>query len=513
MKIKRTFLFTSVILSIVALLSLSIVFEGCKHQSAENYKLTGDTIADGEFLVKQNCAKCHKLVPADALTKSVWRQHTLPSMAHYFGLSTYGPSFYKDPKDTGGMSLVHWQAIVDYYNKIAPDTLMPAKRPVPLSIDWAGFTLKKPKAISDIAFTTLVAGDSADGKIYTSDLIANNLTGWDNKFNSRVVAGLPSGAVNAVFDNQNQLWLSCIGRIDPVDYPNGKIVKINLNDAATAPLEVVGDMPRPVETLAADFDKDGQNEIVVCGQGGTKGGVFLLKTDGAGKAVKQFTVTDRPGVVQAITQDFNKDGWPDIMVLFGIGDEGLTLFLNDKKGGFTSRELLHFPPVYGSSSFQLADIDKDGNPDLIYTCGYNFRDSRILKPYHGLYIYKNTGNFKFKQSWFYTINGATKAIATDFDADGDLDIATIAFFADMKNNPSEEFIYFEQQKPMQFKPHAVPVSQYGRWLAMDVSDWNKDGKPDILLGNYASGFLFQPNFSPTWDEHLPFIVLENNFKK
>jgi hypothetical protein len=31
-------------------------------------------------------------------------------------------------------------------------------------------------------------------------------------------------------------------------------------------------------------------------------------------------------------------------------------------------------------------------------------------------------------------------------SDGDLDIATIAFFADMKNKPAEEFIYFEQDK-------------------------------------------------------------------
>jgi hypothetical protein len=83
----------------------------------------------------------------------------------------------------------------------------------------------------------------------------------------------------------------------------------------------------------------------------------------------------------------------------------------------------------------------------------------------------------------------------------------------MKNNPAEEFIYFEQDKPMQFKPHAVPVSQYGRWMTMDVSDLNKDGKPDIILGNYASGFLFQPNFTPNWDEHQPFIVLQNNIKK
>jgi hypothetical protein len=217
--------------------------------------------------------------------------------------------------------------------------------------------------------------------------------------------------------------------------------------------------------------------------------------------------------VQVVTGDYNKDGWPDMMVLFGVNNEGLSLFLNNHKGGFTSKELLTFPPVYGSTSFQLTDIDHDGNLDLIYTCGYNYRDSRILKPYHGLYIYKNLGDFKFKQTWFYPINGCTKAIATDFDKDGDLDIATIAFFADMKNKPAEEFIYFEQDKPMSFKAHAVPVSENGRWMAMEVTDHNNDGKPDIILGNYASGLLFQPNFTPNWDEHTPFIILENNIKK
>jgi hypothetical protein len=201
------------------------------------------------------------------------------------------------------------------------------------------------------------------------------------------------------------------------------------------------------------------------------------------------------------------------MVLFGSGDEGLWLFLNDQKGGFTGKDLLRFPPVYGSSSFQLADINHDGKPDLIYTAGYNYRDSRILKPYHGLYIFINQGNWQFKKTYFYPINGCTKAIAADFDGDGDLDIATIAFFADMKNNPSESFIYFEQDKAMNFKPHAIPVSNYGRWMSMDVADLNNDGKPDIVLGNYSTGFLFQPGLKPFWEKDLPLIVLENHTKK
>ncbi|GGH02383.1 FG-GAP repeat domain-containing protein [Mucilaginibacter phyllosphaerae] len=517
MKLKRTFIFSSFLLSGVALLSLSTALDGCKSKSAANYQLTGNVIADGEHLVKLHCTKCHSLVPAGALTKNVWRMHILPDMAAYLGIGTYGPSFYKEPKDTAGISIVHWQAIVDYYNKIAPDTLLPARHPVELQADWAGFTLKKSAQTIDIAFTTLVAANPATGNIYTSDLVANTLTEWDKQLNVSKVTGLPSAAVNANFGTdaggKPNVLLSCIGRIDPVDFANGKIYGANLGQAKLTTGEVAIDLPRPVQTLSVDMDKDGQKDLIVLGQGYKKGGVYLIKLDAGGKAAKQFTITDRPGAVQAVSQDFNKDGYPDLMVLFGAIDEGLVLFLNNKKGDFTSRQLLRFPPVYGSTSFQLADLDHDGNAELIYTCGYNFRDSRILKPYHGLYIYKNTGNYHFKQTWFYPINGATKAIAADFDQDGDPDIAAIAFFADMKNNPAEEFIYFEQDKPMQFKPHAVPVSQYGRWMNMDVNDVNKDGKPDIILGNYASGFLFQPNFAPAWDEHQPFIVLENHIKK
>ncbi len=514
---KRTFLLTSCILSGVVILSISTILNGCKSTTTTTgYVLTGDTLADGKALVQQHCTKCHALVPVNMLTKDVWTVHSLPGMAPYFAIKTYGIDYYKEGNDTTGMSLQNWQAIVSYYKKFAPDTLPAAKTPAPLLNDWAGFTLKKSARSNDICFTTMIAANPKNGKIYTGDVVSNNLTEWDSQLNITKAVKLPSAAVNLNFlpdsAGVSQAIVSSIGRLDPVDFPNGKVLKVSLTGNPQLS-QVQSDLPRPIQTLSADFDKDGQNEMVVCAQGNLKGGVYMLKWDAAKKTYKQLSITDRPGAAQAITGDFNNDGWADIMVLYGAGDEGLAMYLNNKKGGFESRELLRFPAVNGSTSFQLADIDHDGDLDLIYTCGYNFRDSRILKPYHGLYIYKNTGNFNFKQEWFYPINGCSKAIATDFDGDGDLDIATIAFFADMKNNPAEEFIYFEQDKAMQFKPHAIPVSQNGRWMSMDVSDINHDGKPDILLANYASGFLFQPNFTPKWDEHTPFIVLENHTKK
>ena len=169
--------------------------------------------------------------------------------------------------------------------------------------------------------------------------------------------------------------------------------------------------------------------------------------------------------------------------------------------------------MWGSTSFQLVDFNRDGNLDILYTCGDNSDYSKILKPFHGVYIFLNQGGFRYKQAYFYPINGCTKAVAADFDGDGDLDLTTIAFFGDLKNRPAETFLYFEQQRFLDFLPHAVPVSAFGRWICMDVGDWDNDGDPDVALGNFARGFQIQKDLAPRWNAYLPLIVLENKTRQ
>ena len=520
MKINKSSVYIIYLLAVVTALSGSAILNGCKTKVDNTYKLTGNVITDGQNLVQLKCTSCHKLVPADALSRPVWINHTLPTMAKYLHISTYGGTQYfkNDPLDTTGISLQNWNAIVAYYQKIAPEELQQAKPPVPLINDWAGFSLKKPDEVKVPVFTTMVSYWPEGHKIYSADASTVRLYEWGQDLKPHAIANMPSPVVDAQFikagDGISHGLFTCIGQLEPIDFPDGKVFNIDVNNtgAIAQPTLLASELARPVQTITGDFNKDGLTDIVILGQGHLKGGVYLFKQN-SDHTYTQSNISDKPGAVQAVAGDFNNDGWQDLMVLFGSGDEGLWLFLNDHKGGFTSKNLLRFPPVYGSTSFQLADIDHDGKPDLIYTCGYNYHDSRILKPYHGLYIFKNMGNWDFKQQYFYPINGCTKAIAADFDGDGDLDIATSAFFADLQNNPSEGFIYFEQVKPFEFKPHAIPISKYGRWMSMDVADLNNNGKPDIILGNYSGGFLFQRGLTPFWNKKLPLIVLENNFKK
>jgi hypothetical protein len=222
-----------------------------------------------------------------------------------------------------------------------------------------------------------------------------------------------------------------------------------------------------------------------------------------------------PGAMKIYLEDVDHDGKMDCWVLFGQAKEGISLFLNKGNGHFEEKEILTFPPVYGSSYFELVDINHDGKEDIIYTCGDNADYSPILKPYHGVYIYLNTGDFHFKQAYFFPMYGCYKAMAADFDKDGDLDLACIAYFADYDHHPKESFIYLENvgsKDSLHFVPHTIDQVPAGRWICMDVKDLDGDGWPDIVLGNMAAPYHNRRDWQAAWMQAPPLVVLKNTHK-
>lgn len=188
-----------------------------------------------------------------------------------------------------------------------------------------------------------------------------------------------------------------------------------------------------------------------------------------------------PGSRKINIRDVNGDGLQDVLALLTQGDERINLYLNKGNFEFNTITLLRFPAVYGSSYFELNDFNKDGHFDILYTNGDNSDYSTILKPYQGVRIFLNNGQQQFSESWFYPMNGASMAMANDFDQDGDLDIAAIAFFPDFERSPENGFLYFENQNGT-FKSFTSPLSTSGRWLVMDAGDVDQDGDTDLILG-------------------------------
>jgi hypothetical protein len=259
------------------------------------------------------------------------------------------------------------------------------------------------------------------------------------------------------------------------------------------------------------LNKDGKDDIIACEFGYLTGALTWMENKGSGKYDKHI-LRAFPGALKAIVEDVNHDGLPDIWVLFAQSDEGVYLYTNQGNGNFSEKKVLRFPSINGSSYFEMVDMNNDGFKDIIYTCGDNADFSTVLKPYHGVYIFLNNGQNKFTQKYFYPLNGCYKAIARDFDNDGDLDIATISYFADYENQPEEGFVYLENNGNFEFKPYSLPITQKGRWLTMDAGDFDHDGKIDLMLGNFSVAPSFMQS-KTNWKEGPSFMVLKNMGKK
>ena len=104
-------------------------------------------------------------------------------------------------------------------------------------------------------------------------------------------------------------------------------------------------------------------------------------------------------------------------------------------GGAAPTVIRRFPPERGSSSMQVLDFDGDRALDLLVTAGDNADFTPVFKRGHGIRLYLGDGRGGFRLALFHCLDGAYGAVAEDFDADGDRDIAAVAWFADYSGGP------------------------------------------------------------------------------
>ena len=191
--------------------------------------------------------------------------------------------------------------------------------------------------------------------------------------------------------------------------------------------------------------------------------------------------------------------------------ESFHLFLNDGAGGFTERQVFRRQPAFGHTHFELADFDDDGRPDLLVTNGDAGEYPSPPKAFHGVRILLQRDGLHFREAFFFPLPGAYRALARDFDGDGDLDVAAVSWFPDYARSPEDGFVLLENRGGMRFAPTTIPEHADGRWLTLDAGDLDADGDEDLVLGSALRGAGQIPRaVMAHWEERaLPFLVLEN----
>ena len=503
-------------LSIFFFASSLIIFTSCRDsEKNDSHKSTSAaSIRAGKKLAVQYCGSCHLLPDPSLLDSKSWENGVLPQMGPRLGIFYYGykqyPSYVQDVNigkefypSQPVLSLPEWQNIIDYYTATSPDSLIQKQSPGGIEYNSTMFKPESPFLLYQNPGTSFLK-ITQEHQIIACDVVSKKLFRFDSSLNLIDSFDTRSTITDIIMDSDK--FIVCnTGVLNP---NNGKFGSIeSFSPINGLKLDTIyKDLMRPVQITKMDINNDGKNDYLVCEFGNLLGALsWLEKTD---TAYIRHVIRAFPGAIKTYVEDYNHDGLPDIWALFAQGEEGVFLFTNKGNGEFNATEVLRFPPSYGSSSFELDDFNKDGYPDILYTCGDNADYSPVLKPYHGVYIFMNDDKNNFTQKYFFPINGCYKAMARDFDNDGDLDIATISFFADYAHRPEEGFVYLKNNGDMQFRSYTLEAAKNGRWLTMDAGDLDGDGKIDLVLGNFSVvGTMIKSSID--WKKQPPFLVLKN----
>ena len=451
-----------------------------------------DSTSSGKQLAQKYCQSCHLFPEPTLLDKKTWVSSVLPNMRLRLGLKIDGKNPYADLAaedekimrqlgvypETPMLSTEEWTKIVNYYETEAPEipfsqkvhptitNLLPQFKATTITIG------DKP-----VPKTTLLKYDNTTSLLYVGDS-QNELYVVDSAFQIKAVWNVDSPPSDIYFPKNAKPRLLTIGTFNPSDQKLGKI--ISLDTSATETGVYFDSLPRPVQFASADLSLDGKEDLIICGFGNNMGKLFWYDDFSSSK---EHILKALPGARRVEVRDFNKDKKPDLMVLMAQAHEEVSIFYNQGKGEFKEKTVLKFPPVYGVSYFELVDFNKDGFQDILLTNGDNWDYSAIQKNYHGIRIYLNDGKDNFKEAWFCPLFGTSKAMARDFDNDGDLDIAAISFYDDLEH-PEQGFVYLSNKGTLNFEAFSTPEAASGKWLTMEVADLDHDGDIDIVLGSY-----------------------------
>ena len=474
----------------------------------------------GKQMALSVCGSCHLLPEPALLTKTQWAHQILPEMAQWLGIEPVDLEAMRDGKilreaklypEAPIISTDDWLAVWDYYVSTAPERPVPTKAKPRVEGDIQIFRARKLNFHGGIPAISLLKIDPSERRLYVGDTVAQLLATVDASGTVLTRVRVPSAPVS-LDANEHGASVTLIGQFFPSDAAEGAVVFLSQDQPTATPETLLDQLRRPTDAKMADLNGDRRLDLVVCSYGNRLGRFSWFESKPQGQ-FEEHVLLDRPGALRAEVRDFDRDGRPDILVMTAQAREGLSLFFNEGNGRFRAQTVVEQHPLFGYASFEIVDFNGDGHWDILTANGDNGDHAAPHKNYHGVRLLLNDGKSRFREAWFYPMEGAYKAQAADFDQDGDLDVAAIAFYPDFAAPVVESFVYLENKGGLNFVPRSLSEHELGRWMVMDAGDLDGDGDIDLALGSFLAGPTTIPvpaRVREQWrNEGAMVLVLEN----
>lgn len=456
-----------------------------------------------EQQARVTCGGCHTFPPPDILPRSAWRESFV--RMHFIRENRLPPVV--PPGTLSRLPLpADMQAVLPYFLSRAPERLpAPERWPEPAASPLA-FT-RHTMAIPNMPETPATAhvrlvdidGDKRLDVVGADMRQGLVFTGHPEKAgNPLVVVGSSPHPSHVTYrdvdkDGNGDLLVADLGSFFPEDHDKGSVMWLRGQAGGKFSPFWLDGWPRVTDVDAADVNGDGKNDLVVSAFGWRKTGKFaILENRTSNPAQPDFTthvIDPRTGSITAIPIDLNRDGKMDFVTLIAQEHETIVAYLNQGNFKFEPQVIYKAPhPNWGSSGITLADLDGDGNIDVLLAHGDTFDDG-VVKPYHGIQWLQNKGAYPFVAHTLAQMPGVMTVAAADLDGDRDLDVvagALLAGGADVDEKVLPALVWLEQTKPGVFVRHTIEMG-FPRHATLDVGDLDGDGAIDLVVGNFSTG--------------------------